>query len=644
MSSEQDNHWDSLASDLSGEESNNDNDSPQDDKPDPTVHEVSDLANEESVDANQNQSASSAPNHSVGDKGDELVETLTPSVEISEETNVVDPQTLEEDLSDEFGADIKPVKTDPEEGGFGVGLFGEEELSQIRAENDKARQAKAEVAAVQQADRDLKLGKDELEVVPNAEKVNPKEQVSNQPSEGAEEEISVEDAKGVIENLESTGDDVVAALDRLFAPVEIGGSLDDTREGEIVFESEDVDDSLEFDESGKDDADPITPEGFSYTDVEGTPVQDAVVPKPDETEEEAEADQLEEEAEQIDDELEADVNPSDKPQKKTRRRKRRIWPWSRKRVEEDSEDSLPDNTSQETQTQSDAQGSGKEEASVADESDAKERSGNKRRGKRRRKSSNAANNSHLENKSDGSIEETSKEKKSADGSGDKKTRRGGSRRERGRRDNRGSAGSDESRDTQDNEGLSTDNEEKPKRRRGNIPTWDTAVSYVVDKNVKARGKSIPKRERINKKRRKSDSRDEDRDREENVSNEEERGKSYSDNQSGKDKGDKGRGRNRRRRGKGNQRKDGNREGNAGKSDSVKKSNDAGSKGDDREPGREGSRKRSRKRSDGRREASKDASRNESIEKKNEDLDGSGGDAKKPNRRRRRRRSRLDDAD
>ena len=73
MSSEQDNHWDSLASDLSGEESNNDNDSPQDDKPDPTVHEVSDLANEESVDANQNQSAIEAPNHSVGDKGDELV-------------------------------------------------------------------------------------------------------------------------------------------------------------------------------------------------------------------------------------------------------------------------------------------------------------------------------------------------------------------------------------------------------------------------------------------------------------------------------------------------------------------------------------------------------------------------------------------
>tara|TARA_Y100001934_G_C12166823_1_gene684687 strand:+ start:146 stop:802 length:657 start_codon:yes stop_codon:yes gene_type:complete len=43
-------------------------------------------------------------------------------------------------------------------------------------------------------------------------------------------------------------------------------------------------------------------------------------------------------------------------------------------------------------------------------------------------------------------------------------------------------------------------DQKPRRKRGNIPTWDTAVSYVVDKNVKARGNSIPKRERIKKKR------------------------------------------------------------------------------------------------------------------------------------------------
>ncbi len=646
MSSQQDNHWDSLASALSGEEANNENNASQDDKPNLTDNDEVDSTNEESVEPNQNQFGGDDPNQRAAIDENEPTEELNPSVESSQPSGIIEPLASAEDLVAENEAGNEPVEFATEESGFGVGLFNDEELSEIRAKNDKATQAKAEAVAVQQAHRDRKVEKDTPGDVSSPEKSQPKKQVSNLPSDAAEQDISVEDAKGVIENLESTGDDVIAALDRLFAPVEIGGDLEDTRQVEIVFESEEVDKSLDFDESRENEPDPIPTEAFSYSDLEGTPVDDAVVPEPDETEDEAELEnEAELEAEQdVNEDKEAGVNPPPKSEKKRRRLKLRIWPWTRKRAEEDSEESFSDNKGQEPETKNGGGSVENEEVLEPEEPDEKKRSGNERRGKRRRKRSDAGKNINKGKEAGGLETGGSKGKESNDASRGDKASRGGGRRGRGRHDKRGSAESDQPRDLQETRESSADNADKPRRRRGNIPTWDTAVSYVVDKNVKARGKSIPKRERIKNKRRKSDSRDEERDREENVSNEKERGKRDSDNKGSKDKGNKGRGRNRRRRGKGNQRKDANREGNPGEQDSVKKSRDAGSKGDEREFGHDGTRKRRRKRSDGRREASKDASPNEPLEKKNEDLNGTVGEAKKPNRRRRRRRSRLDDAE
>ena len=631
MSSEQENHWDSLASDLSGEEPAKEDNASRDENSDPTEVDQSNSVSETSTDVPEMGSADDEPKESVGGEG-----PLSGDLDSSNET-------ASSELDDVVVDEGEPVKSEPQESGFGLGLFEEDELSEIRAENDKDIREKAKAKAVEQADRETKREKKELEGTSKTDRPEPKSEVIDEQSADPSTEISVEDAKGVIENLDSTGDDVAAALDRLFAPVEIGGALDDTRDEEVVFESEEVDDSLEFEESKDKESESVNEEEFSYTDLEGDPVQDTVVPDAEETEEEAEAGQIEEE-------VVAPAAGSEKPAEKSRRRKRRIWPWSRKQVEEDEPTKETSDVARVADTNKIVEEAPQKdsEASESDEGEKKERSGRRRRGRRRGKGgqSRSNNGSDGENKeSDSRSVETTE---SNDETREKKSNRGNRRGGGGRANQRGSRDSDQTDEAQDFEEKSEQTEEKPKRRRGNIPTWDTAVSYVVDKNVKARGKSIPKRERIKKKGRKNTSRDEEPERDGKPEPEESRDNRRSDNKGSGQSGDKDGNRKRSRRGKGRSRKTKDREVSSEANDTSKDTRDAsvaGDKNEKRETGRDGSKKRRRRRNSGRNDKKDDNARAESSEPKvdinHSENNGETSADKKPNRRRRRRRARTD---
>ena len=69
MSSEQENHWDSLASDLSGEEPAKEDNASRDENSDPTEVDESNSVSETSTDVPKMGSADDEPKESVGGEG-----------------------------------------------------------------------------------------------------------------------------------------------------------------------------------------------------------------------------------------------------------------------------------------------------------------------------------------------------------------------------------------------------------------------------------------------------------------------------------------------------------------------------------------------------------------------------------------------
>ena len=136
MSSEQENHWDSLASDLSGEEPAKEDNASRDESSVPTEVDESNSVSEASTDVPETSSADDEAQESVGTEG-----ALSRDLDSSKET-------ADSELDDVVVDEGEPVKSEPQGSGFGLGLFEEDELSEIRAENDKDIREKAKAKAV----------------------------------------------------------------------------------------------------------------------------------------------------------------------------------------------------------------------------------------------------------------------------------------------------------------------------------------------------------------------------------------------------------------------------------------------------------------------------------------------------------------
>ena len=166
MSSEQENHWDSLASDLSGEEPAKEDNASRDESSDPTEVDESNSVSETSTDPPEIGTADDDPNESAGGEG-----AVSGDLNSSRET-------ADSVLADGVVDEVEPVKSEPIASGFGIGLFEDDELSEIRAENDKVIREKAEAEAVEQAGRETKRRKKEQNSTSKAEQPEPKSDVS----------------------------------------------------------------------------------------------------------------------------------------------------------------------------------------------------------------------------------------------------------------------------------------------------------------------------------------------------------------------------------------------------------------------------------------------------------------------------------
>ena len=312
-------------------------------------------------------------------------------------------------------------------------------------------------------------------------------------------EISVEAANEIIDG-DANPEDLVAALDRIFAPVEAGSDDEDTRSKEILFESDEVDESLEFNEGGNVQSEPQNEANGEFNDANSDeePENEPEVTAADETEHESDASVATDEEDVA---AETAVNQGDgtpPPARRKKKRRFRIWPWSRRQVVDEDSETVVDGPDDAQDDEKVANAAEDELERKNEHKDSRRGRHNSRGGRRRSKKSDRTNGSTADNTSSTHDSEEGEGGASSRDRSSRKRQSRGRHRRRGGRDRNDTPSEEIIRDDVED---TTEKDQKPRRKRGNIPTWDTAVSYVVDKNVKARGNSIPKRERIKKKRR-----------------------------------------------------------------------------------------------------------------------------------------------